>query len=499
MATIDFNSYLPEGEQLFDYQHAGVAYALVQTADGKGTLIADEQGLGKTRQALVTAKVRDAQKILVVCKASLKANWVREINRCAPEWSVQVLGGKVPYETDAQVSVIQFDLLTSWADGLVGEGFDAMIVDESHYVKALGTAKSPVLRTVAALKISEDVRSRKGTVLLLSGTPLLNRPVELVTQLMMIGRLEEVAPRPTGKANPTPRDWEFAFKNRFCRGETNAWGTKWDGASNLDLLNVRLRGTCYVRRLRSEVLDMEETHRIETPLSLNGGLDRYHEIERTFVAKTEQSYHLELMTALRQEVGRAKVDAAVEWVKTYREENPSKKLVVWAMHEHVQREITKALNAAKIRTVALRDFKTGTPEMQAQVDTFNEGDTEVLVCALKAHAEGFTFVGNGHNVTDCLFVEQPWHPGAVSQAEDRINRIGQEADVVFAHTLVVEDNQDTVDTWLARLIAEKWETFRAAADGSIAQNEEDDIKALLMAQLRAKFPTPRWEGQEEAG
>ena len=90
---------------------------------------------------------------------------------------------------------------------------------------------------------------------------------------------------------------------------------------------------------------------------------------------------------------------------------------------------------------------------------------------------------DGHNVTDCLFVEQPWHPGAVSQAEDRINRIGQEADAVFAHTLVVDD---TVDGWLVDLIASKWDTFKAAADGTIAESEELDIRNELVKKLRER-------------
>ena len=476
--AVNFDAFLPEGESLFDYQHAGVAYALVQTADGKGTWIADEQGLGKTRQAIVTAKVRGARKILVVCKASLKGNWAREINLCAPEWSTQVLGGTRPFETFAQCCIISFDLLATWSESLIAEGFDALIVDESHYVKSLGTAKKPVQRTVAALAIAEDVRSRKGAVLLLSGTPLLNRPVELVSQLRMMDRLTEVTPRPT--KGDTDKDWEYSFKFTFCGPENNGHGWEFKGSSNLDLLNTRLRGTCFVRRLRNEVLDMEETHRIHTPLSLNGGLDAYKAIENAFVPDAPGAY-LKLLTELRAAVGLAKIPAAVDWVQTFMEENPGKKLVVWAWHIDVQKAIAAALNKAGIKAIYLK----GAKDIEAAKAEFNTGDAQVIVCSLQAHREGHTLVGTGHNVTDCLFVEQPWHPGAVSQAEDRINRIGQEADAVFAHTLVVED---TVDGWLVNLIAEKWETFKAAADGTIPEAEEIDIQNIILGLLRDKFP-----------
>jgi SWI/SNF-related matrix-associated actin-dependent regulator 1 of chromatin subfamily A len=473
---VNFDSFLPEGETLFDYQNTGVAYALVQTADGKGTWIADEQGLGKTRQAIVTAKVRGSAKILVVCKASLKANWAREINRCAPEWTTQVLGGTRPFETFAQCCIISFDLLATWADSLLLEGFDALIIDESHYVKSLGTPRKPVQRTAAALQIGEDIRNRRGLVLLLSGTPLLNRPVELVTQLRLLGRLTEIAPQP--RKGDSDKDWEYSFKFTFCGPEHNGHGWEFKGSSNLDLLNLRLRGTCFVRRLRNEVLDMDETHRIHTPLSLNGGLDAYKAIEDAFDPSGPGAY-LKLLTDLRVAVGLAKIPAAVDWVETFIEENPGKKLVVWAWHIEVQKAIASALAKAGIKAIYLK----GARDIEAAKDAFNTGDVQVIVCSLQAHREGHTLVGNGHDVTDCLFVEQPWHPGAVSQAEDRINRIGQKADAVFAHTLVVED---TVDGWLVDLIAQKWATFRAAADGSIAESEEMDIQNLLLGILRSR-------------
>lgn len=469
---VNFDHLLPEGETLYDFQHVGVAYALVATADGKGTWIADEQGLGKTRQAIVTAKAKGVKRILIVCKSSLKGNWEREVNLCAPEWTCQVLRGIEPYEPWAQAVVISFELLAIWADALVSYAFDALIVDESHYVKSKGTDAKPVQRTVAALKIAEDIRFRRGLVLLLSGTPLLNRPVELVTQLEMIGRLRDVAPKPY--RGDSDAAWAKAFKGTFC------WnGQDYKGAQNLDLLNLRLRSSCFIRRLRNNVLDMEDTHRIHTPLSLNGGLDAYHKIEKNFSPAGPGAY-LKLLTELRAAVGLAKVDAAVDWIETFLEENPERKLVVWAWHVEVQRAIAK-----RVKGIFFASFVAGSANQEDAKKEFNEGDARVIVCSLQAHREGHTLVGDGHNVTDSLFVESPWHPGAVSQAEDRINRIGQEADVVFAHTLVVPG---TVDQWLVDLIAEKWDAFKAAADGTIPENEELDIQNVLIRKLREKFP-----------
>ena len=130
----------------------------------------------------------------------------------------------------------------------------------------------------------------------------------------------------------TTAAWTKSFKGTFC---WNPVKEDYTGAQNLDLLNLRLRGTCLVRRLRNEVLDMDETHRIHTPLSLNGGLDAYRAIENAFSPEGPGAY-LKLLTDLRVAVGLAKIPAAVDWIQTFLDENPGKKLVVWAWHVEVQ-------------------------------------------------------------------------------------------------------------------------------------------------------------------
>ncbi len=490
--TVNFDHLLPVGEKLFDYQNVGVAYALVAAADGKGVFISDEQGLGKTRQALVAclalagiaSRLGRGYKTLVVCKSSLKGNWAKEISRIAPAWSIQTVGGTRPYELlpTTDIAIVSWDLLATWADSLAVEGFDALILDESHYAKSLGTSKKPVQRTVACLALSQFIRQDGGLVLLLSGTPLLNRPVELVTQLLIAGRLRDVAPRP--RKGDSDRDWEYSFKFSFCGPAHNGHGYEFKGSSNLDVLNARLRGSCYVRRLRTEVLDMNETRRIEVPLSLNGALDRYKAAERDLVSYlvsngVSDAAHkvnpLVELTTLRRLAGEAKVEAAIEWINDFLVENPGKKLVVWAWHVEIQKAIAKAVGGI---------YLSGVKDIEAAKTEFNEGEARVIVCSLQAHREGHTLVGNGHNVTDCLFVENPWHPGAKSQAEDRINRIGQEADAVFAWTLIAADAD--VDVWLSELIVAKWAVFRAAADGTVVDGDDTSFQNEILDRLRRK-------------
>lgn len=478
MATnlCNFDRFLPEGEELYDFQHVGVAYCLVQMLDGKGVFICDEQGLGKTRQVIVILKVKKSQKILIVAKNGLLGNWEAELRRCAPEWSVEVLHGRQPYQIDSQVAVISFDNLRAWADALVEMGFDGMVIDESHCVKSIGSPRSPVQRTMAALKISADVRSRRGAVLLLSGTPFLNKPVELLPQIEMIGRLEEIAPTPRGN-DRSVEAYRKAFKSYFCWNDEKG---DYSGSPRPNLLNTRMRGFCYARRLRNEVLNLDDTHRIHVPIDVN--LAAYFKVESTFQAVHPNSYYIELLNKLRQAAGVAKIKPAVEWIEDFCEENPGKKLVVWAWHVPVQDGLAAALNKAGIKTINWREAGGNKAEIQRLKAEFNDGDARVIVCSLQSKAEGHTLVGNGTNVTDSLFVESPWHCGTVMQSEDRINRIGREAAAVFAHTLVLTG---TVDEWLVDLIASKWDTFKATVEGNVPAGEEDEIKKLLIDKLRA--------------
>jgi SWI/SNF-related matrix-associated actin-dependent regulator of chromatin subfamily A-like protein 1 len=454
-SSIDFNGFLPEGESLFDFQQVGVAYALVT----RRAIIGDEMGLGKTRQALVAAEAAGTFPLVVVCPASLKANWAKEAQRCLPGRSVQVLGGRKPFDTYAEIIIVNYDILSAWAEHLDPAG---LILDESHYAKE---AKSQ--RTKAAKVLAARVPA-SGLVLLLTGTPILNRPVELVEQLRILGTLEQVAPRPRAP-RPTERDWEYAFKFTFCGPTHNGHGYEFKGASNLDMLNERLRSSCLVRRLRNDVLGMEDTIRQQVALALNGKLNAYRKAESNFLAfieekggpeaalKAARAIVITQMNALRKLAGAAKVEAAVEYVANYLDSNPEKSIVLFADHIEVQQALLASVpGAARILGGQSTDFT------EAEKARFLAGETRVIVCSLKAAREGHTLVGPEITCHDVLFVEQGWNPGTMQQAEDRINRIGQTAQYVYATTLLAEA---TIDEDIALMIEEKRHIFNAAING----------------------------------
>ena len=172
------------GGELKPFQRAGVAYLLEQ----RRAFLADEQGLGKTIEALATLEADDAYPAIVVCPASLKLNWMREIERWLPERSAQALtgmGGNNSPIPAADITVVNYDILAARAQALGAMAPRALVLDESHYCK-----NAAAKRTQAVGRLASSVPS-DGLVLALTGTPVMNRPPELIAQLRILGRLAD--------------------------------------------------------------------------------------------------------------------------------------------------------------------------------------------------------------------------------------------------------------------------------------------------------------------
>jgi SWI/SNF-related matrix-associated actin-dependent regulator 1 of chromatin subfamily A len=311
-----------------------------------------------------------------------------------------------------------------------------------------------------------------GLVLALTGTPIMNRPVELVTQLQILGQLDKVSPRP--RKGQTDRDWEYAFKFSYCGPKHNGHGYEFKGNSNLAQLNERLRANCMVRRLRADVLNMNDTVRVQVPVSLNGALDTYRAAERNFIAyvtekggadaaaKANRAFVITQMNELRKLAGQAKIETAVEWVKNFFEQNEGRSLVAFAWHKEVQNALVKAFPGCATITAATKD-------VEAEKAKFLAGTTNLIVVSILKGQAGHTLVGPSIDCHDVVFFQQGWNPGTMAQAEDRINRIGQTSQWVFAHNVIANG---TIEEDIAEIIEAKRQVFNAAINGTPLSDEE---------------------------
>lgn len=436
--------------ELRPFQKAGVAYA----TDVKRCFIADEMGLGKTVQALASIQHENAYPALVVCPASLKTNWQREVKMWLPGKTTHIVDNKVGVK-NSDVVIINYDILTKQKDELLKLGFQSLIFDESHYAKNSGAQRTKALKEIAKAIPSS------GMVLALTGTPVLSRPIELVSQLEIIDRIDDFG-----------GSWNF--RKRYCAASRNNFGWDFSGSSHLDELNDMLRRTCYVRRNKADVLtELPAKARYTIEANLSGAdYARYRSAEGEFLTwlggeegrGSNSAQHLSKITTLKKLAGEGKVATACEWIDTFLD-STDRKLVVFAHHTSVVDAIAEKYG--KLR-VAGKDSQEA---RQRAVDEFqNNPNARVIVLNMKAGGVGLTLTA----ASDVLFVEQGWTPAEHDQAEDRCHRIGQDNNVSAWYMLA----EDTIDDHIYDLIEKKRVVVDAVTDG-----EEEDTKQSVLSEL----------------
>ena len=434
--------------ELRPFQRAGVEYA-VKT---KRTFLADEMGLGKTVQALATIQATDAFPALIVCPASLKLNWQRETKKWLSGRSVSIFTAK---SNPADIEIINYDILKRNLDTLKMRGFKAIIFDESHVLKN-GKAQ----RTKAASELSKGIEIR----LALTGTPVLNRPQELLAQLKILGRLDDIG-----------GFWKFA--ERYCAAKKTRWGWDFTGSANLAELNEKLRSTCYIRRDKASVLaELPLKQRSVVPLDIDNRKE-YQNVEKDLIRwltkqkgeelaeRAKYAEQLVKIEYLKQLAAQGKLPALFEWVQSFLESG--EKLVLFATHQNIIDAIAEKFSSALTIT-----GETPQNHRQQIVDKFQtDPEAKLLVMNLKAGGVGLTLTA----ASNVAFFELGWTPADHNQAEDRCHRIGQKNSVNIWYLLA----SGTIDEEIYRLIDTKRKIVDAATEGG--EMEENSILQELIA------------------
>lgn len=467
---------------LFPFQRAGVKYAL----RSERCLIGDEMGLGKTHQSIATVNELKSFPCLVVCPASLKFNWMKEIKKgCGNDFIVSVWDSKNGYKK-ADFIIINYDLLEKRKDDLKSIGFKAVIMDESHYLKN-GKAK----RTKAMKEIVKGVDYR----FCLTGTPVLNRPNELISQLDILDRLDDLG-----------GFWNFA--KRYCGAYKSRFGWDLSGATNLQELNENLRKTCLIRRKKMDVLkEMPAKLRADVTLEIDNR-DEYEKAEGDILSfvgnlaiqdkeflesikdlspedqksrklqrastaeyKAEQAETLVRINTLKSLTAKGKLQSAISWIENFLESG--EKLVVFCEHIEIQKAIQKHFNSAHVFG------EDGAETRQSNVERFqNDPKTNLIVCSLQAAGVGITLTAS----SNVAFIEQGWTPSLMLQAEDRCHRIGQDNQCTIWYLLA--DN--TIDEYITELLHKKMMVCEAAVDGKDSDEGKQSILPELLTLLQSK-------------
>jgi SNF2 family DNA or RNA helicase len=551
-AVLDVPTKIP----LYPFQKAGVRW--IDDRRGRA-LNADEMGTGKSCQSLGWIVLRKQTPALVLCPATLKANWYREVEKftALKPMILSSASGlksylKLGFQSDirplvgydiviANYDLLEVETIRSWivrlaagdlsvVPDLVGAGlyalapldreiektqdasvkarlmdaraaidlsgftakkrrnvkasingmpiaeflsfgFRTLVCDESHYIKDFGAQ-----RTKGVFELARKIRNVIG----LTGTPLLNRPKELWSQVYCI--------------NPRIFPKFKAFADRYCAAKKGRFGMDYSGASNLDELERVLRSEVMIRRTKEQVMpELPPKIRITIPLVLGGGLAKYNqeaaqslerlrEIRRArdewklqvgslndvdrarFLAEhaAEAAANSRLTGVAVEEIEKlkilavtAKLGQAAEFiVNAHDQEGP---VVVFMAHHAPMDLMTAALSKAGLYTARI-DGRVDIPTRQGIVETFQKGEVDALICGIRAAGEGLTLTA-AHTV---IFAELDWSFSIHDQAESRCHRITQSRPVIAYYLIAL----GTIECPVMSLIDSKREVINAVVGNS---------------------------------
>lgn len=452
----------------YPYQKEGIARGL----ELKRFMNTDEPGLGKTLQAIATINLADAFPCLVVCPSSLKINWEREWHKFTDK-KAMVLSDSVrdtwPFYWNTgmyQVFIVNYESLKKYFVQHIKQSkrftlrdvtfrenikiFKSIIIDESHRCKSSATQQAKFVKGIA---------DGKEWRIELTGTPVVNRPKDLIAQLHILGKMEEFG------------GYKY-FVQRYCSGPNEA--------SNLKELNSLLWQKVMFRREKSAVLKdlpdkirsvmtCEITNRKEykdAERDLIQYLRKYKEADDEKIQRALKGEVMVRINILRQISARGKIKEVVEFVKDFQEEG--QKIVLFcSLHEVVDR-----LKEIFPQAVSVTGRENSEQKQQA-IDMFQRNPkTNIIICSIRAAGVGLTLTA----ASNVAFVEFPWTYADCCQCEDRCHRIGQKDSVTAYYFL----GKNTIDEKVYQIIQLK-KGIANAVTGSLDDVPENivDIVANL--------------------
>ncbi len=455
--------------QPYPYQLQGIARGLQL----KRFINGDDMGLGKTLEAIATINKANAFPCLVICPNVVKINWQREWAKFTDK-KAMVLTDSVRtswpffWQTGMnQVFIVNYESLRKYFVRRITKSekwtlkdvefhqtiklFKSVIIDESHKVKSTSTQQS---------KFCKGIASGKEYIILLTGTPVVNKPNDLVCQLGIMDRMVDFG------------GWKY-FVSRYCSGP--------NGASNLKELNFMLWKNCFFRREKSKVLTQlpdkvrqvmscDITNRKEyqdAERDLIDYLKRYKEADDEKIQKSLKGEVMVRIGILKDITARGKLKEVIDFVKDFRE-NGKKIILFCNLHEIVDRLLVAFPSAVCVTG------RQNMQEKQASVDAFQKNPkTDIIICSIKAASAGITLTA----ASDVAFIELPWTYADCDQAESRAHRIGQKDSVNCYYLL----GRRTIDQKLYRIIEEKKHISNAVLGA------EDNIQTNIVDMMAHMF------------
>ena len=433
--------------------------AIEKLAGSKRFILADDMGLGKTTSTIIAALETGAKKILIVCPASLKINWQREIANYSDR-PVYIAESK-KFSTESDFVIVNYDILKNFHDTdpkkkeesiLLQSNFDIVILDEAHMISNVQAQRT---------KIINHFVKKINRVWLLTGTPMTSRPMNYYNLLNLI-------------ESPVAQNWK-AYAIRYCQGYQFTAGKRkvWNvtGASNLEELRDRTSKQI-LRRLKEEVLDLPD--KIIAPVYLRLKSKEYENLMGEYFdwydknpnESSSLTVQFSKLMKVRKVIANEKTKQTIEFVENILEQG--KKVIIFTNFTDTLQTVYQHFS----KHAVYLDGSCSNAVRQQAVDKFqNDEKVTVFVGNLKASGVGLTLTAAEVVImNDLSFV-----PAEHSQAEDRAYRYGQKSNVLVYYPIY--DN--TIEGAIYDILNKKKEIIRTVMGDQIQENIGDIAEEIL--------------------
>lgn len=409
---------------------------------GGVALLADEMGLGKTIQLLTWISEANKVPAVIVCPAYLRLNWVKEtIKWTNLTYQIITTGKDVLKIVD--IYIISYSLLPTYVDWFIKLKPKAIAADEAHYLKTPRVARSKAFK-----KLARKVPSR----VLMTGTPFTNRTYELWNLLTILNYKAWPAQKVFGRTYCDPRKSRAGF-------------TEFKGVSNVVELRKKLKQTGYLRRTKKQHLkDLPDKVRQIMPIEISNKSE-YKKAEKDILAyfkgkdlddraeRAKRAKHITQLTELKKLAGMGKLEGVEKFVKDLIADG--ERPIVFGIHKAVLETLHSKFVKGGYK-VGIITGKTSASKRNALIEAFQNSELDALFGNVDSMGTGLTLT-----VSKCVvFIEYPWEPAKVDQAEDRAHRIGQLDCVVIYYCV----GFGTIDEKMVDLIDAKRLQFRMVID-----------------------------------
>ena len=469
---------------LFPHQVEGIAFLLGR----RRALLADDMGLGKTRQSILALVEAEPEgPYLIVCPASIKRNWAREIEIVLPEATTIIVNpAPLPIRDFNEWVIINYELLGKNLDHLLEFGWKGIVFDEAHYLKNYQSQRSK-----NAAKLVKQIEENP-VVHALTGTPMTNRPRDLFPILQLVDH-------PLGKSF-------LSFAKRYCEAYQGDFGWVADGASNLDELTVQLHGVM-LRRTKDEVLDLPPKVRTWLDVELHPyAIQHYNGLVKEFLSKfdspdaiyglpeslemsdetrddleesidtTDLGTRLGRITQVRRAIAFIKCRHTIKFVENALEQG--EKVIIFTAFLNTMERFNKHFGDRAVYVTG----EVPAQKRQDRVDQFqNDENTRLFIANMHIAGVGLNLTA----ASQIVFNDLDWVPANHWQAEDRAYRIGQTGTVNVTYMIAT----GTIDSFVKTVLETKAALMEAVVEGSIMLNGDTDLQLDVLSELKRMMKT----------